>query len=331
MAARGRRSSAHPSQYAPGVTWTATRELIEDAVTHGSAVAAFNVITLDHAEAIAAGATEAGTAVLLQLSQNAIAYHGAAEPILAACREIAAAATIPVGIHLDHLEDADLVHRILARSAELGVGSLMFDASKLDDDDNVRATSAICRAGQARGLWVEAELGEVGGKDGAHAPGVRTDPEEARRFVEHTGVDGLAVAVGSSHAMRERTAAIDIDLVRRLADAVPVPLVLHGSSGVADAVIARGGAGGDPQGQRRYRAQPGRHRGAAAGPRRTARRGRPAGLRPRRPPGHGRHRRPTLPGHLETGVTARGSAATAQPLNRMSDMSGLFGQPLILR
>ena len=216
------------------MTWTATGELIEDAATRGTAVAAFNVITLDHAEAIAAGATEVGTAVLLQLSQNAIAYHGAPEPILAACREIAAAAAIPVGVHLDHLDDADLVHRILARSAELGVGSLMFDASKLDDDDNVRATSAICRAGQARGLWIEAELGEVGGKDGAHAPGVRTDPEEARRFVEFTGVDGLAVAVGSSHAMRERTAAIDIDLVRRLADAVTVPLVLHGSSGVPD-------------------------------------------------------------------------------------------------
>ena len=120
----------------------------------------------------------------------------------------------------------------------------MFDASKLDDDENVRVTSEMCRAGQARGLWIEAELGEVGGKDGAHAPGVRTDPDEARRFVELTGVDGLAVAVGSSHAMRERTAAIDIDLVRRLADAVPVPLVLHGSSGVSDALIADAVAAG---------------------------------------------------------------------------------------
>jgi len=221
------------------MTWTATRELIDNAVTRGSAIAAFNVITLDHAEAIAAGATEAGTGVLLQLSQNAIAYRGAPEPILAACREIAAAASVPVGIHLDHLEDADLVHRIFARSAELGVGSLMFDASKLEYDDNVHATSTVCRAGQSLGLWIEAELGEVGGKHGAHALGSRTDPEEARRFVEHTGVDGLAVAVGSSHAMRERTAVIDTDLVRRLADLVPVPLVLHGSSGVADTVIAQ--------------------------------------------------------------------------------------------
>ncbi len=220
------------------MTLAPIRDLIDDAVRRGSAVPSFNVITLDHAEAIAAGATESGTAVVFQLSQNAIAYHGAPEPILAACREIAVAAAVPISLHLDHLDDADLARRILDRSDELGVGSLMFDASALDYDDNVRVTVEIGRLARARGLWIEAELGEVGGKDGAHAPGVRTDPGEARRFVEQTGVDGLAVAVGSSHAMREQTASIDLDLVAGLAAAVPVPLVLHGSSGVPDTTIA---------------------------------------------------------------------------------------------
>jgi fructose-bisphosphate aldolase class II len=96
-------------------------------------------------------------------------------------------------------------------------------------------------------VYIEAELGEVGGKDGAHAPGVRTDPDEARAFVEATGVDSLAVAVGSSHAMLDRSAALDIDLIGRLKSALggigrnggDVPLVLHGSSGVADDVIVR--------------------------------------------------------------------------------------------
>ena len=83
-------------------------------------------------------------------------------------------------------------------------------------------------------MFLEAELGEVGGKDGARAPGVRTDPAEAATFVAATGVDALAVAVGSSHAMSARTAALDFDLIARLRTAVPVPLVLHGSSGVAD-------------------------------------------------------------------------------------------------
>ena len=93
-------------------------------------------------------------------------------------------------------------------------------------------------------MWLEAELGEIGGKDGAHAPGVRTDPAEALAFVEGTDVDGLAVAVGSSHAMIDRTAALDLELIHALASTLPVPLVLHGSSGVPDATLqAAVGAG----------------------------------------------------------------------------------------
>src|SRR5690625_6501914 len=90
---------------------------------------------------------------------------------------------------------------------------------------------------------VEAELGEVGGKDGAHAPGVRTDPEEARRFVAETGVHALAVAVGSSHAMTTTTASIDVDLVADSAQAVPLPLVPHRPSGAPGGWgrVARGG------------------------------------------------------------------------------------------
>src|SRR5581483_3151701 len=90
----------------------------------------------------------------------------------------------------------------------------------------------------ANGLWLEAELGYVGGKpdqpQSAHGAGVRTDPDEARDFVAATGVDALAVAVGSSHAMTTRTATLDAELVAALHRAVAVPLVLHGSSGVPD-------------------------------------------------------------------------------------------------
>jgi fructose-bisphosphate aldolase class II len=93
-------------------------------------------------------------------------------------------------------------------------------------------------------VFTEAELGEVGGKDGAHAPGVRTDPAQARVFVRDTGVDALAVAVGSSHAMTQRTAELDLILISRLRDALTVPLVLHGSSGVPDEEIRRAVAAG---------------------------------------------------------------------------------------
>ena len=215
-----------------------TRDLVDDARRTGSAVLAFNVITLEHAEGIVAGLERAGSPGLLQISENAVRYRqGQAGPLLAACRELAAGATVPVALHLDHLQDADLLSDGVASAARYGVTSVMVDAAHLGYDENVATTAAVARSAHAAGLWVEAELGEVGGKDGAHAPGVRTDPGQAAAFVAATGVDGLAVAVGSSHAMTTATARLDLDLIARLAAAVPVPLVLHGSSGVPAAVL----------------------------------------------------------------------------------------------
>jgi fructose-bisphosphate aldolase class II len=101
-------------------------------------------------------------------------------------------------------------------------------------EKNVEATAAIVTECHAAGLAVEAELGEVGGKDGVHAPGVRTDPDEAAAFVGATGVDALAVAVGTSHAMTSKDATVDLVLIARHRVTVGVPLVLHGSSGVPD-------------------------------------------------------------------------------------------------
>jgi fructose-bisphosphate aldolase class II len=221
------------------MTLARTRELIEAAVAAGSAVPSFNVIGMEHAEAIIAGAENAGAGVLLQLSENAVRFHGGSpRPLLAACRELASAAAVPIAVHFDHIEDLVLADELVALGSAEGIGSLMFDASTSPYAENVDRTHGVAARAQAAGLWVEAELGEVGGKDGAHAPGVRTDPAEAVAFVAETGVDGLAVAVGSSHAMVTRTATLDLELIGRLADAVPVPLVLHGSSGVDDETIA---------------------------------------------------------------------------------------------
>jgi fructose-bisphosphate aldolase class II len=213
-----------------------TPQIVEAARTAGRGIAAFNVITLEHAEAVVAGAEAAGTPVILQVSENAVAYHyGNVRPIAAASAAIADAASIDVSLHLDHVEDQTLLHR----AADAGFSSVMYDASKLDFADNVAATREAARWGHANGMYVEAELGAVGGKGGAHTPGVRTDPDEAAQFVADTDVDTLAVAVGSSHAMTERTATLDFDLIARIRAAVPVPLVLHGSSGVADTDLQR--------------------------------------------------------------------------------------------
>lgn len=202
------------------------------AVAHASpgGLAAFNVIELAHAEAIVAGAEAAHRPVVLQISENTVNYHGGLAPLALACLRIAAGSAAPVVVHLDHAVHRDLV----AEAVELGIPSVMFDASGLDYDDNVAATTAVARWCHERGAWVEAELGEVGGKDGVHAPGARTEPSRAAAYVGATGVDALAVAVGSSHAMLTRDARLDNALIAAIAAVAGVPLVLHGSSGVPD-------------------------------------------------------------------------------------------------
>ncbi|HET6858256.1 MAG TPA: class II fructose-bisphosphate aldolase [Streptomyces sp.] len=223
-----------------------TGELVTAARAAGHGVAAFNVITLEHAEAIAAGAERAGAPAILQISENAVKFHGGdLAPVAAAAAAVARASASPLSLHLDHVESVQLLHA----AHPAGFSSVMFDASKLGYEENVRVTAEAVRWGHERGIWIEAELGKVGGKDGeppldAHAPGVRTDPAEAEGYVADTGVDALAVAVGSSHAMTDRTAALDHELIGALRDAVPVPLVLHGSSGVPDEEIRRAVAAG---------------------------------------------------------------------------------------
>lgn len=216
-----------------------TREILAHAVSRGSAVLAFNVITLEHAEAIAAGAQQSGSPVLLQVSENAVKFHGGRfAPILSACAHIAADSSVPIGIHLDHFTDATLSNLVFEQVASLGVSSVMVDAAHLEYEQNLSRTRDWTRLAHDNGLWGEAELGAIGGKEGAHAPGVRTDPADAVDFVSQTGVDGLAVAVGSAHAMTARDAELDIVLIAELARRVPVPLVLHGSSGVADEILS---------------------------------------------------------------------------------------------
>ncbi len=207
------------------------REVLAPAEAQGRGVGAFNVIQLEHAEALVAAAERTGLPVVLQVSENAVRYHGSLAPVAAATRVLAEAAAVPVVLHLDHAVSEPLVDEALA----LGFTSVMFDGSTLDDVANHERTRAVVERCHAAGVSVEAELGEIGGKDGVHAPGVRTDPAEAAHFVADTGVDALAVAVGSSHAMTERTAALDLVLVTRIRAQVAVPLVLHGSSGVPDA------------------------------------------------------------------------------------------------
>lgn len=222
-------SSPSPSDFVSASS-AAAFGLVAEARSLDRGIGAFNVVLLEHAEAIVTGAERAGLPVILQISQNAAKYHGSFRPIAAASLAIARSCSVPAIVHLDHAENVDLVHA----AVDLGVQSVMFDGSALPYVENVATTRAVVEYCHAHDVLVEAELGEVGGKDGVHAPGVRTRPHEAAAFVAATGVDALAVAVGTSHAMTSRVATIDRALVTQIKGAVPVPLVLHGSSGLSD-------------------------------------------------------------------------------------------------
>jgi fructose-bisphosphate aldolase class II len=228
------------------VPLAATGALVAEATAARTAVAAFNVITLEHIEAVVAGAEAANAPVILQISENAVRYrYGRLLPLARAAAATAEASAVPVALHLDHVQSDEL----LRQAADAGFSSVMYDAARLPYDENLAATRAAADWGHANGLWVEAELGEVGGKDGsapldAHAPGARTDPGEARAYVTDSGVDALAVAIGSSHAMTTRTATLDHDLLKQLSEGLDVPLVLHGSSGVGDDELSQAVRGG---------------------------------------------------------------------------------------
>ncbi|MFF4834008.1 ketose-bisphosphate aldolase [Streptomyces sp. NPDC001315] len=225
---------------------TTTGELVTRAAATRSAVAAFNIITLEHVEAVIAGAESAESPVVLQVSENAVRFrYGRLLPLARAAVAAAERATVPVALHLDHVQSDAL----LRQAPAAGFSSVMYDAARLPYAENLAVTRAAADWAHAQGLWIEAELGQVGGKDGAppldpHAPGARTDPAGARTFVTDTGIDALAVAIGSSHAMTTRTAALDHALLERLSDTLDVPLVLHGSSGLPDHELTAAVTGG---------------------------------------------------------------------------------------
>ncbi|MGH3326595.1 MAG: class II fructose-bisphosphate aldolase [Streptomycetales bacterium] len=217
-----------------------TADIVGPAVQEGRGVGAFNVIALEHAEALVVGAEAASAPVILQISENCVDYHGGLEPIATATMAFASRAGVPVALHLDRAEQVQLVEEAVT----LGFGSVMFDTSRLDYADKVYYTRAVTAYCHHQGVWVEAELGATAGNPagnaaGPHAPGVYTDPAAAADFVGATGVDALAVAVAGPHATTHTQASLDFALIARLREAVPVPLVLQRTSSLPDVDLAR--------------------------------------------------------------------------------------------
>ncbi len=216
---------------------TTSKELLLKAKAGRYAIGAFNANNLEIVQAILETAQEEKSPVIIQASQGAIKYAGL-DSITAIVKSEAAKVSVPVVLHLDHGHDFDQN----AKCLRAGFTSLMFDGSKLALDANITATKKVVDMAHACGIPVEAELGQIGTLGTTDEPGVAieqmkelmTKPEEAKEFTEKTGIDSLAVAVGTIHGCREEIAKLDIPRIEALRDLTNLPLVLHGASGASD-------------------------------------------------------------------------------------------------
>lgn len=207
------------------------KELLLDAQKNKYAVGAFNVNNMEVIQAIIGAAEELNSPVILQASQGGIKYAGI-EYIASLGKLAGRNSKVPVALHLDHGTDFDQVMLCIRH----GFTSVMIDGSRFPLEENIAFTKRVVDIAHAVGVTVEAELGKIGGTEDHITVDERdatlTDPEEAKIFVEETGVDYLAIAVGTAHGVYKGEPKIDYDRIKAISELVDVPLVLHGSSGV---------------------------------------------------------------------------------------------------
>jgi tagatose 1,6-diphosphate aldolase GatY/KbaY len=214
-----------------------TRELLESAREGGYAVGAFNVYNLEGACAVVAAAEAERSPAMLQILPAALKAGG--PPLIALCLAAARDASVPMSVHLDHSASADDILVAL----EAGLNSIMADGSHLSYAENIAFTRTIAAAVHERGGSIEAELGRLTGtEDGLTVPEYQsrlTDPAEAADFVVQTNIDALAVCIGNVHGRYRGEPRLDFERLDAIRQVVPVPLVLHGASGLPDTMLRR--------------------------------------------------------------------------------------------
>ncbi|MCL5781007.1 MAG: class II fructose-1,6-bisphosphate aldolase [Firmicutes bacterium] len=212
------------------------KELLKRAEEGKYAVGAFNVNNMELVQAILAAAEAEKAPVIMQASQGAIKYAGI-EYIYALASLAASRSTVPVALHLDHGTSFEQCMKCI----RVGFTSVMIDGSKFPMEENIALTNKVLEVARATGVSVEAELGKIGGtEDDIHVDerdAFFTDPEEARYFVEKTGVDSLAVAIGTAHGQYKGIPQLDFPRLEKIVSLVKIPIVLHGSSGVPDEAV----------------------------------------------------------------------------------------------
>jgi len=216
---------------------TDARHLMQQAQTNGYALGAFNVYNLEGVQAVITAAEAENSPVLLQIHPKALRYGG--KPLIDLCLSAGRESRVPVAVHLDHSNEAAAIETALAA----GVQSVMADGSDLDDAANIAFTRQMTHIAHAQGAAIEAEIGKISGtEDGLTVAAMEarmTDPVQAADFVAHTGVDMLAVCIGNVHGPYPSEPKLDFSRLERIREAVTVPLVLHGASGLPYDAIRR--------------------------------------------------------------------------------------------
>ncbi len=209
------------------------KTILDKANDQGYAVGGFNINNLEFLQGIIEGAEEANAPLILQTSEGAMNYIGK-EYVVGMVDAATKNTDIPVALHLDHGGSFEKTMECI----RLGYSSVMFDGSHYPFEENIKLTKKVVEAAHSVGVSVEAELGQLGGtEDGVsveEADATYTKPEEAIEFVDKTGVDSLAIAIGTAHGVYKGEPELDFERLEEINKKTEVPLVLHGSSGISE-------------------------------------------------------------------------------------------------
>ncbi|UED74882.1 class II fructose-1,6-bisphosphate aldolase [Brevibacillus sp. DP1.3A] len=213
-------------------------QMLRTAREQGYCVGAFNVHTMEMLQAVVEAACEANAPLILQTTVGTVRHLGP-EYVTAIARVASEEARVPIALHLDHCHEEELIVRCI----EAGYTSVMIDASMHPFAENASMTRRVVELARERGVNVEAELGKVGGVEDDlvvdDADAALADPIECEKFIELTGVDTLAPAIGTAHGIYKGEPRIDFARIEEIARRVSVPLVLHGGSGIPEEQVKR--------------------------------------------------------------------------------------------
>jgi fructose-bisphosphate aldolase class II len=207
-------------------------DILQDAHKRTYAVGGFNINNMEFLQGIIRGAEELNSPLILQASEGAIRYIGM-DYVIKMVEAATAHTSIPVALHLDHGSSFESIMNCI----RAGFSSVMIDASKESFEGNIALTKKVVEAAHSVGVSVEAELGTIGGTEDDHTveekDAMYTDPDQAKEFVEATGVDALAIAIGTAHGVYEGEPELDFERLDKIKKLIDMPVVLHGASGIS--------------------------------------------------------------------------------------------------